>query len=71
MALPRSTVYIHGAQSMTKLDDVLAYELLDLKAGTYHKFLSAGNIAVYLNDFGIKSVTVVPAGTKEYDIPHI
>ena len=57
-------VEIVTGNSMSTLTDVLGYELLDLKAGVYHKFTFAGSVVLYMNDFGVKSVLVKPAGTK-------
>ena len=72
MPAKTSTVYINGgASGQMRLENVMGYEVLDLKAGTYHKFLFAGDMVVYLNDFGIRSVTVVPSGTREFDIPRL
>ena len=69
MMNPTYTVYIDGGASGVRAIDVIDYVLLDLKAATYHKLIFSGNRILYLNDFGIRCVTVVPKGTKEYDIP--
>jgi hypothetical protein len=69
MAEPTYIVRISGSQAMKEYTNVLDYRTLDFKAGTYHKLTFAGNVVLYINDFGIRTVTVFPSGTKPYDIP--
>ncbi len=63
-------VRINSAQSQITLD-VIAYELLDLKSGVYHKLVFEDNVILYVNDFGIRSVLVKPAGMKLANPPSI
>lgn len=61
-------VRIANAVSVTDLHDVLDYQLMDLKAGVYHRFeFSDGNL-LYVNDFGIRSIHVAPAGKLNANI---
>jgi hypothetical protein len=58
------TILITSGTSVSNLENVLNYELLDLKAGVYHKFSLEDGSVLYVNDFGIRSIQVMPTGTK-------
>lgn len=62
-------VYITSSTGQVALKGISGYELLDNKASTYHKFTFKPGVVAYLNDFGIKSVVVVPAGYRREDLP--
>lgn len=53
--------FTHGVGVMD-LRDVAEYEMLDLKAAVYHKVTFSDDTIMYINDFGVKSIQVVPIG---------
>ena len=66
----RWEVRINSAQSQVTLE-VIAYELMDLKAGVYHRLVFEDNVVLYVNDFGIRSILVKPVGMKLANPPSI
>lgn len=64
-------IKITGAQSTHTLKDVVGYETLNFQAGVYHKFILQDDMVLYVNDFGIRSILVMPMGTNPYDLPSI
>jgi len=44
--------------------DVVNHEILDLRAGTYHRLTFPNKVVLYINDFGVQSVLVVPKGVE-------
>jgi len=53
-------VQISGGQSTAVIHNVKEYELLDLKAGVYHRMTLEDGSLLYVNDFGIRSIHVRP-----------
>lgn len=64
-------VIFEGTTTRGALEGVLSHEILDLKAGTYHKLTFPNGITMYVNDFGVRNVVVMPEDTKAYDQPHL
>lgn len=53
--------YIHVRVTGTGINDefdALDHEIVGLAAGTYHKFTLINHIVYYLNDFGVRSVSI-------------
>ena len=55
-------VRMQKAHEVPTYRGVLSHELLDLKAGTYHKLTFPNDVILYVNDFGVQSVLVTPEG---------
>lgn len=58
------SVRLQKAHEMPTYHGVLTHELLDLKAGTYHKLTFPNDVILYINDFGVQSVLVTPEGAE-------
>jgi hypothetical protein len=58
------TVRLKMAHETPTYIGVVSHELMDLKAGTYHKLVFPNDVILYINDFGVQSVLVTPDGVK-------
>lgn len=56
------TVQLNTGGGLIVIHNVREYELMDLQAGVYHKLLFDDGSTLYVNDFGVKSVHVLPEG---------
>jgi hypothetical protein len=65
------TVIFSGAAGIQKYEKVLAHQIMDYKAGTYHSLTFARGIEVLVNDFGVRCVMKVPEGVSAYDLPAV
>lgn len=55
-------VRISSGQGIISLANVKSYELLDLKAGIYHKLTLEDDSLLYVNDFGVRTIQVARSG---------
>lgn len=62
-------VRFSSVQGITTYNDVLEHQLVDLKGGTHHKLTFAGDVILYVNDFGISTVLVTPSGAITPKLP--
>ena len=56
MATTRYEIHIMRNQSLEQLKDVVAYEVLDYQASTYHKFTFSDGSELMVNDFGVSAI---------------
>lgn len=51
-------ITLHRQHAIETHRGVLSHEILDLKAGTYHKLVFPNGTILYVNDFGVSAVLV-------------